>query len=140
MVTRLTSGCGPDSWIANRPRRFLLSFAKELSGENDCKIFLQSFSPFISDLPPSLSRRPSHRYYYRDVPIISTGCLYMNIIIPVQKWFRSELSDARCRSHGACSIGFSLGMYCNDTSTVYCTLYTVPVSYTHLTLPTTPYV
>ena len=37
---------------------------------------------------------------YRDVPIISTGCLYLNIIILVQKWFRSELFDDRCQSHG----------------------------------------
>ena len=31
---------------------------------------------------------------YRDVPIISTGCLYMNIIFPVPKSCRSELSMA----------------------------------------------
>ena len=58
---------------------------------------------------------------YREVPNLSTGCLYMNIIIPVQKCFRSELFDDQCRSHGACSIDFSLEMYCTGTVQLYCT-------------------
>ena len=47
---------------------------------------------------------------YRDVPIISTGCLYMNIIFPVPNSCRSELFDDQCRCRTEYSIDFSLEM------------------------------
>ena len=88
-----------------------------------------------------------HVYSYRDVPKLRSRSFTLNIRNPVPKSCRSELFDDRCRSHTACSIDFSLEMYCTGT-VLHCTgtvlyhatiLVYIQYMYLYRTIPVLPY-